>query len=60
MWSEDKIETLYEYQNSGLFHPYTCPGDYEKCNNHRNLIPTKYGWVCQCGLFYQEWSHIND
>lgn len=46
-WSKEVVNLLKEYQEQGLFHSYTC-----ECG--KNLIPTKEGWVCDCG-YTQDW-----
>lgn len=46
-WTKEEVELLREYQEQGLFHPYTC-------DCRKNLIPTKEGWICDCG-YTQDW-----
>ena len=57
-WSDETVARLNEYQKTGTFHPYTCPGDYKACANQRELIATTNGWVCACGKYKQKWAHI--
>ena len=57
-WSEETINRLNEFQKKGTFHPYTCPGDYKVCVNHRELIATRDGWICKCGKYTQKWANI--
>jgi hypothetical protein len=53
-FTEDQVNSLNEYQPSGVFHPFTCGGD--KCRN--DLVATKEGWVCpdpECD-YTQDWA----
>jgi len=54
-WSDEKVARLNEHQKDGRFHPYTCPGNRKVCENHRELVATTNGWVCQCGKYKQMW-----
>ncbi len=53
-WSEDVVRRLYQWQKSGIVHPYTC-GD-AKCR--AVLIPTVNGWRCPDCSYRQNWCHI--
>lgn len=57
IWNEDQVKRLNEWQNNRQFHPFTCPGDHPECENQRELVATKDGWVCQCGKYTQNWAH---
>ena len=56
-WSQEEVDALNAYQKEGSFHPYTCPGNFPDCKDHRELIATEDGWVCACGKYKQDWSH---
>ena len=50
-WTPEEVEKLNIYQNSGVFHPYTC-------GNHtcRNILrATENGWVCDICGYTQDW-----
>lgn len=57
IWSKEQVDRLNDFQKSGMFHPFTCPGDKPECQNHRELIATETGWVCACGEYHQNWAH---
>ena len=57
IWTDEQVAMLNERQRRGDLHPYTCPGDYDICENQRELIATPQGWVCSCGQYRQGWSH---
>lgn len=56
-FSQSAVDALNALQAAGNVHPYTCPGDYPQCANHRELIATPEGWVCVCGKYKQYWAH---
>ena len=50
-WTEDQVASLAEYQNCGLFHPFTS-------SDGAVLIPTPMGWtVKDFGAIVQDWCH---
>jgi hypothetical protein len=49
-WSKEIVEKLTEYQQSGLYHPYTC-----MCGEI--LIATSSGWVCVKCDYIQIWAY---
>lgn len=52
-WTDEQVAVLNACQASGRMHPYTCGVD----SNHRVLLATAAGWVCQdCG-YTQDWAH---
>lgn len=53
IWSDETVAALKEYQESGVFHPYTCGND----SRHRELEPTKFGWKCLDCDYTQNWFH---
>jgi hypothetical protein len=57
IWTDEQVARLAARQADASLHPYTCPGDKPHCEGHRNLIPTRTGWVCRCGDYRQAWSH---
>jgi hypothetical protein len=56
-FTAEQVEALNQYQKSGKFHPFTCPGNLSDCAKHRDLIATTAGWVCACGKYQQYWAH---
>lgn len=57
IWTEEQVAALNAYQKAGRFHPFTCPGGEPSCQDHRELIATRQGWVCHCGAYRQDWAH---
>lgn len=50
-WTVEQVQNLNEYQQSGMFHPYTCGTD--TCR--ADLIAEESGWRCpECG-YTQNW-----
>jgi hypothetical protein len=52
-WTDEQIEGLRAWQESGMFHDYTCGRD------GLTLVPTREGWIClapDCG-YTQDWAH---
>ena len=55
IFTEDQVASLNAYQESGVFHEFTCGG--EKCR--RALVATTEGWRCpdpECD-YTQDWAH---
>lgn len=52
-WTEEQVANLNTYQESGIFHPYTCGKD----SRHRDLVATTDGWVCLDCDYKQDWCH---
>lgn len=57
LWSDEQVESLNSFQNDESFHPFTCPGEHDSCENKRNLVATNDGWICACGDYKQNWAH---
>lgn len=57
--TEEDINKLNKFQNSGMYHPYTCCS-FNGCNRRENndgiLIATKDNWICPCGKYMQNYS----
>jgi hypothetical protein len=53
-WDKDKLRLLKMYQDSGYFHPYTCP------NDRSTLSLTPFGWVCIFCDYEQDWAWAVD
>lgn len=54
-FSHEQVESLNDYQKSGLFHEFTCGGEHEHAVV---LVATGAGWVCPEGCGYlQIWAH---
>lgn len=63
-FTDQEVENLNKYQQSGLFHPFTCGGSdwgIEECERANGtgeglLTATSGGWVCPCGKYKQDWA----
>ena len=53
-FTEDQVESLNEYQKSGVFHEFTCGT--ENCRD--SLVATSEGWTCPSCDYTQDWAHI--
>jgi hypothetical protein len=52
-WTDAEVESLNAYQQSGVFHEFTCGGD--ECR--ATLVASRDGWACpECG-YEQGWAH---
>lgn len=52
-FTNEQVKALNEFQNSGMFHPFTCG----KCR--ADLVAHQDGWHCpnpQCD-YTQDWAH---
>jgi len=65
-FSQEQVDKLNHYQQSGKFHPYTCSRTFDECEVNQKprdyskdgvLIATTSGWVCPCGRYTQDWAH---
>ena len=56
-WTSRQVKGLRYWQESGLFHPYTCPHDHHDVTDEPVLTPTKHGWVCEWCDYTQDWAH---
>lgn len=62
-WNNAMVEALEQYQNSGVFHPYTCANRGNSQHVLRpgrdigQLTPTTAGWVCPDCDYMQDWAH---
>ena len=68
---EEQVKRMNEFQKSGKLHPFTCdgrpfiPDKYSAhmersrviCPNEGILEATKDGWVCRCGMYFQDWAY---
>ncbi len=52
-WTPEQVGSLSAYQDSGRFHPFTCPDH----SQQGILIPTINGWICQFCDYKQDWAH---
>ena len=71
-FTEEQVKRLNEYQQSGIFHPFTCcsPENIPECTRAVHevdgkvvggtsdglLIATTEGWICPCGKYKQNWT----
>ena len=52
-WSQEQVDTLNYFQNSGVWHPYTS-------ENGQQLIATRDGWIEESGgAVVQTWAHAS-
>lgn len=52
-WTDEQVESLNEFQVSGVMHPFTC-------NRHpaeRILMALPEGWECPSCDYTQTWAH---
>ena len=63
-FTDEQVDALNKYQQSGLFHPFTCcsPEKIKECTRASGeseglLIATNEGWICPCGKYKQDWAH---
>jgi hypothetical protein len=50
-WTQEQVESLNEYQRSGVMHPFTCG------HCRRTLTATEAGWICrECALHGREYK----
>ncbi len=60
-FTQEQVETLNEFQQMGMMHPFTCMGI--RCKNRLEqkdeglLKATTERWVCPCGEYTQKWAH---
>lgn len=52
-FSEEQVKALNAYQETGVFHPFTCGID----SRHRDLVATPDGWICPDCFYKQNWAH---
>ncbi len=53
-WTWKQVLALNSHQESGRWHPYTCPGEHDE---HRELRATSHGWICLYCDYTQNWVH---
>ena len=51
-FSRDQVKSLNEFQQSDLFHGFTCPN-----HSTNKLIATPEGWICPQIDYKQLWAH---
>lgn len=52
-FTAEQVEQLNKFQDSGLYHPFTCGNS----SRHRNLVATADGWICLDCDYKQHWAH---
>lgn len=60
LWSIQQVENLSRFQRSGKMHPFTCPNredHFDDGIDKGRLVPTRWGWICQCCDYTQDWAH---
>lgn len=59
-WTPEQVEALNKFQQSGLFHPFTCGGnrtDEKHLDGEGILVATPDGWICPYCGYTQDWAH---
>jgi hypothetical protein len=54
-WTSKQVDSLNQFQHSGMMHPFTCPG--HEGDGDRNLVATRSGWICCHCDYRQDWAH---
>lgn len=52
-FTDEQVQRLNEYQNQGVFHPFTCGN----MSCREILAATNNGWVCPKCDYTQNWAH---
>lgn len=53
-WTPEQVEALNRFQQSGRFHPFTCPTAHPE---GRDLVAAEDGWHCPRCPYTQDWAH---
>lgn len=56
-WTPEQVVALQLYQDSGIFHPFTCGNRENHPPEMYALVPTVRGWICQFCDHQQDWAH---
>jgi len=54
VFTKEEVENLNSYQESGIFHQFTCGNNHD---GERNLVATQEGWICPSCDYTQDWAH---
>lgn len=61
VFTSEEVQSLNDYQKSGVFHPFTCGSgrrtDADHLDGEGLLVATENGWVCPYCDFTQNWAH---
>ena len=52
VFTKEEVENLNSYQESGIFHQFTCGNNHD---GERNLVATQEGWICPSCDYTQDW-----
>lgn len=52
-WTPEQVAALNSWQRTGYLHPFTCG----KNSEHRVLVATPDGWMCEDCDYRQDWAH---
>jgi hypothetical protein len=62
-WTPQQVEALNHFQQSGMFHPFTC-GQRDQWHHEERwgrhlgtLVATEDGWTCPDCSYTQDWAH---
>lgn len=58
VFTPDEVKSLNEYQNSGIFHPFTCGSDVrtEHEDGEGLLVANENGWYCPYCPYVQSYA----
>lgn len=56
-FTPEQVAALQFYQDSGVFHPFTCGNRENHPPEMYRLTPTVRGWICQFCDYTQDWAH---
>lgn len=61
VFTPEEIQSLNDYQKSGMFHPFTCGSGNRTDEYHLDgeglLVATEDGWKCSYCKYTQNWAH---
>lgn len=60
VFTPEEVESLNAYQESGVFHPFTCGGDRtdeKHLDGEGVLVASEDGWHCSFCEYTQLWAH---
>lgn len=55
----EQVNSLNDYQRSGVFHPFTCGRDPRSAHSDGEgiLVARRDGWMCPDDDYTQTWAH---
>jgi|GEM_PF-1656772 len=55
-FTDEQVKGLNEYQNSGVFHEFTCGNSKHPADKGRTLVAYNEGWKCPNCDYTQNWA----